>query len=199
MKRCNEDIIKHHKPYRVFGIGLNKTGTSTLKIAMQQIGYNHYPRNHRMYKEYREGNLERIFDEISTYNSFDDWPWPLMYKELFWHYGDAARFVLTYRSSPAVWVESLKRHADITPYSKIRKTVYGHCHPRGHEAEHEKIYRDHLNEVRRFFASQNAEDQLLACCWEDGLGWIQLCSFLQEPLPSAIFPHANKSIVNFGC
>ncbi|MCF2906665.1 sulfotransferase family protein [Octadecabacter sp. CECT 8868] len=180
---------------KIFGIGLNKTGTSTLKACCAQLGYSHVSCRRDLLIEYRKGNLAPMFEVADKYDCFDDWPWPLAYKELWARYADeGAVFVLTHRISAEKWLSSLKKHSLMThPVEHCRGMAYGHDYPFGHEAEHIDFYNRHTREVRAFFESQGASDRLLELCWENGDGWDELCGFLGQPVPDAPFPHTNKS------
>lgn len=184
---------KMSKPHKVFGIGLNKTGTSSLKRALVTLGCNHSDlRGHLTYK-YFNNRFDQIFDAVEEFDSFEDWPWPLMYKRVFEKYGKNARYVLTRRSSAEAWIESLKAHTLSTnPDNNPRKQIFGYDYPHGAEAQHIDFYERHLIEVRRFFASQDASEVLCEVCWEEGDGWRELCGFLNEPTPDAAFPHVNR-------
>ena len=176
---------------KIFGIGLNKTGTSSLKSAFETLGLRHLSRKPRLFKHWKKREFGAIFEWIDPYESFEDWPWPLMVPQLIARYPDA-RFVLTRRASPAVWVESLKRQSEKTnPDNNPRKTIYGHHYPHGHEAEHRAFYETHLRETRLLFA--DAPQKLTELCWDEGDGWPELCAFLGLPEPRKPFPHANKS------
>lgn len=178
---------------KVFGIGLNKTGTSTLRDCCRQFGLRHVSCRRDLLIAYRRGALDEVFAVIDQHDSFDDWPWPLMYRELYDRYaGQGAKFVLTLRASPDKWLRSLKKHALYTiPGEHCRGLAYGHNYPFRHEAHHLDFYRRHADEVRTFFQAQGAADRLLEVCWENGDGWPELCRFLDLPVPEVPFPHAN--------
>ena len=183
-------MVKKHK---VFGIGLNKTGTSSLRRALVSLGYTHCDIRGRMTYKFFQGNIPQVLDMTEEYDSFEDWPWPLMYREVFERYGDTARYVLTTRRSPEIWVESLKAHSLHTSVDKNpRKRVFGHSYPHGVEADHIAFYENHNAQVRQFFADNNAAHLLADLCWETGDGWAELCGFLNEPVQATNFPHANK-------
>ena len=178
---------------KVFGIGLNKTGTTSLKKAFVRLGFNHLERRPRLFKLWRNRRFEPIFEHAEEYESFEDWPWPLMVAELLEYYGDRARFVMTRRTSANAWVESLKRHAERTnPVQNPRKHIFGYDYPHGREAEHMAIYDRHQAHVAALF--KGCEHQLCTLCWEDGDGWPELCEFLDRPVPSGAFPRANRSV-----
>jgi hypothetical protein len=178
---------------KVFGIGLNKTGTTSLRLACETLGLRHMSCRRDLLVAVREGRLEDVFAVVDAYDSFDDWPWPLIYRPLFERYRDS-RFVLTVRASPERWLASLKKHALHTdPVRHCRGLAYGHDYPFGHEREHLAFYERHGEAVQRFFVERRAEDRLLTVCWETGDGWTELCPFLGSPVPDRPFPRANAS------
>ncbi len=179
---------------KIFGIGLNKTGTKTLGACFDILGFNAISCRADLLAYYRAGQLDRVFAVIDQFEAFEDWPYPLMYRELFARYGHNARFILTRRRDPATWLASLKKHSLKTdPDSHCRLLAYGYPYPHGVEPHHLDFYDRHLREVRAFFRSQNAQDQLLEACWEEATGWHELCAFLAKPIPAQPFPYLNKS------
>lgn len=177
---------------KVFGIGLNRTASLTLRDCLVPLGYYHLGARRDLLVHYRQGNLDPIFREIDRFDTFDDWPWPLMYRELFARYGDRARYVLTRRRSADVWLEDLMTLAAMTRGSvNCRKLAYGHEDPSGHEAEFLAFYERHLTEVRSFFREQRAEHLLLDICWEDVHDWGPLCGLMGIEPPAVPFPQAN--------
>ncbi len=188
---------KMSKPHKVFGIGLNKTGTSSLKRALMTLGYNHCPLRGQMTYKFFNNRFDQIFEVADDFDSFEDWPWPLMYRQVFEKYGETARYVLTRRNSPEAWLESLKVHSLITnPQNNPRKKIFGFDYPHGAENQHIAIYENHLVEVRKYFADQGAAHLLHEVCWEDGDGWQEICDFLEEPVPDTPFPHVNRRNVS---
>lgn len=180
------------KPFKVFGIGLNKTGTSSLKLALRRLGFDHSRRKMSFSREYFRGNMDVVFEEAETHESFEDWPWPLVYKDMFAKYGSEARYVLTTRISADVWLKSIKTHAERVRGREIRRKIYGYPFPHGVEENYIAYYENHNAEVRRFFAENNATHLLSDLCWEKGHGWLELCTFLGEPLRATEFPHSNS-------
>ena len=179
------------KRYRVFGIGLNKTGTTSLKLAFQKLGLRHFDRRPRAFKLYRQKKWDQLFEMIDGFDSFEDWPWPLMVPQLLDRFGDDARFVFTRRRSANAWVESLKAHALKThPVNNPRRHIFGYGYPHGAEEAHMAFYERHKSEIAELF--EGREYQFLDVCWEEGDGWAQLCGFLGVPEPRQPFPHANR-------
>jgi len=192
---ANGSINRRHVAYKkVFGIGLNKTGTTSLKIAFQALGFRHLDRTPRLFRYWQRGEFAQIYSEISDYQSFEDWPWPLMVRDLLEEYGEDARFVLTRRRSAEAWVDSLKQHAERTnPRQNPRKVIYGYDYPHGREAQHIAFYEAHLRATRALFSDLGANHLLAEFCWEEGHGWDELCAFLNRPVPKRDFPIANRS------
>jgi hypothetical protein len=177
-------------PFKIFGIGLNKTGTKTLKISLETLfSSRHVSCRRDLLIDFREGRLDRIFSVSDQNESFEDWPWPLLYREMFQRYGSNARFILTRRESSEKWLSSIKRHSLRTnPYNHCRLLAYGYSYPYGFESEHVAVYERHNQDVLEFFARHGVSNLLCELCWEDGDGWQKLCSFLNCPVPNLPFP-----------
>lgn len=179
---------------KLFGIGLNKTGTSTLGACARLLGFRHVSCRRDLLIRLRQGSLDELFAVCDAHDSFEDWPYPLAYRELFERYGDGARYVLTVRRSPEAWLRSLKNHALLTqPDAHCRLLAYGHAYPHGFEREHLAFYERHNAEVVAFFRERGASHLLATLCWEEGHGWPELCRLLGEPVPDLPFPHANRT------
>ncbi len=183
------------KDLKIFGLGLNKTGTSTLAGCFKLLGIErHLSCRNDLLEKYRKGDIDGIFDVVDQFQSFEDWPYPLMYKELFSRYKDNALFVLTVRESVEKWLESLKRHSLRThPTFHSRNLAYGYPYPHGYEKEHSEIYENHNRTVKDFFSAEGRSHQLLEVCWERGDGWNELCPFLDVPVPPTPLPHENSA------
>jgi hypothetical protein len=179
---------------KIFGIGLNKTGTTTLATCFRLLGFDHLGCRPDLLVELRKGRFAQVFDVIDKHQTFEDWPYPLMYRALWARYGPDAKFVLTRRRSVETWLQSLKLHSLTTdPARHCRLLAYGHAYPFGAEREHLEFYERHLLEVRQFFRAQDAADRLCEICWETGDGWAELCAFLGSAAPEVALPHENKS------
>jgi hypothetical protein len=175
---------------KVFGIGLNKTGTTTLGVCLTQLGYRHTSSNLQLTRCVAAGDLRPVFAHADRYESFEDWPWPLIYRELDERY-PGSKFVLTTRRDAETWIRSLKNHATLTGPTEFREVAYGHPMPHGREAEHIERYERHNREVREYFRERPGS--LLEVCWETGSGWKDLGEFLGREVPDLPLPHANRS------
>jgi len=177
---------------KVFGIGLNKTGTTSLGRALNILGFeNHISCDLELTKKWFKNDLSSIFEVADEHNNFEDWPWPLMYRHLYEKY-ENAKFILTLRNSPETWYESLCDHALRTGPTEYRKLVYGYYMPHDFKKEHINFYKRHNQEVKNYF-QREASESLLVLCWEKGDGWDELCEFLDNKKPKKKFPHLNRN------
>ena len=171
---------------KIFGIGLNKTGTKTLGSCLEMLGYNHHSYDEDLTRDYIFGKMDRIWEAADRYESFEDWPWPLMYEELAQRYPDA-RFILTVRASPEIWLRSLARHATrVPPQEHVDRLIYGYNYPEVAANEYLAFYERHNREVLAKLG-----DRCLAICWENGDGLAELSRFLGRPVPGGSLPHEN--------
>lgn len=183
------------KAVKVFGIGLNKTGTKSLRTALRRTGHRHYMPTRAVVQAGLKGDLPVLIDAMNRHDSAEDWPWPLRWREMRAHYGRRARFILTRRVSAEVWLDSLRRWSLRThPGSTIRRQIYGHDYPHGAEQVHLDYYNRHLDEVREAF--HDAPGQLLEICFEQGHGYPEICAFLGEDIPRKPLPHRNAASRN---
>lgn len=184
---------------KVFGIGWAKTGTTTLGECFKILGYDHQGQDLKLVKCIKEGDLSRIIALAEKKDTFEDWPWIVLYKEL-----DAAfpgsRFILT-RRKPERWILSYKNMLDrqggaSDELNQMRCTLYGLPFPRVSEGPLIERYERHNAEVERYFCERSQD--LLVVDWEEGSGWEELCHFLGKDIPSRPLPHANKGVYAYG-
>jgi|GEM_PF-1326330 len=167
---------------KVFGIGLNKTGTKTLARYLRDLGYVHrsYDSNSTLtspsYDLFAAGDTEGLLDLIASFDSCEDWPWPMLYKELDARFPNA-RFVLTTRANSDVWFRSLCNMAvRIGPFPLYEHAIYGCRMPQGHRDQMTKFYDTHNEQVRAYFAGR--DDKLVELCWDNGDDGNALARFL---------------------
>lgn len=180
---------------KVFGIGLNKTGTTTLGQCGRILGFRCLGCDKELLKQVvRDRDLVQLQDRVRQFGWFEDWPWPLVYKELD-HLFPESKFILTVRQSEDVWLDSLKRHSMRThPVNHCRKLAYGFDYPHGYERQHVEFYRQHNKSVRDYFKGR--ENDFLEICWENGDGFEKICHFLGCDIPDTPVPHANRGVDN---
>lgn len=174
---------------KVFGIGLSKTGTSSLQEALNDFGYVglHNPHPYR------------VMEQATVFNSLTDTPVVLYWQALRCQYPGAG-FILTVRQM-ASWLDSCEAHWNSTNPDGIskagrmnRRAVFGRvdfdrawfCHVR-------RTYEAHIKAV---FHGPWA-DRLLVINVCDGSvdRWKRIGRWLGvEPveIPTGGFPHMNK-------
>lgn len=180
------------RPVPVICVGLNRTGTGTLRAALGQLGYRVAVFDPDMITAWQAGDLPQLLAEARRHDVLSDLPWPLLYRELHAAFGDRARYVLTTRASAEVWVASQRMHTERTaPGTRANRLAYGLPYPHGAEDSYAAFYDAHNAAVRTHFG--HAPGIFAELCWERGDGWARLCAFLGHPVPPQPFPHKNAS------
>ena len=182
-------------PYRVFGVGMNKTGTSSLSRALRHLGVLPVA-SQRLVQ--RAGLLEAVFDRrhfepalryARMYRAFEDRPWNVwdMYRRLDERY-PGSRFVLTVRD-PDRWWLSVEHWISVSKPA-VAQRYRQHLEARS-LSRHAMVeaYLRHNEEIQQHFRGR---PDLAVLDFEGGAGWPDLCSFLDLPAPRRRFPHANR-------
>lgn len=186
----------------VIGVGLGRTGTASLKVALEHLGFGPcYHMAEAMKSREAQGlwidaangspDWDKIFD---GYGSTTDYPACNYWRELADRYPDA-KLLLTTRSVES-WIDSTQgtffspeavELAFNSPLAEFfQKTTLGHG-ARMHDREYMRRYfRDHEDQIKRAFPA----DRLLV--YEVTQGWEPLCEFLDVPVPDIPFPHVNS-------
>ena len=181
---------------KIFGIGFQKTGTSSLDKALQLLGYRavggfriNHPKGVALPPPLtNEKVLPLALARAREADAFSDNPWPPLFRELDAAFPEA-KFILTLRD-PDRWYASALRHFADTP-DDVAQWIYGVPYPKGHEARYRAVYAAHNEAVRAHFAAR--PEALLEIDFEQGAGWRELCGFLGVQVPAAPFPHDNKA------
>ena len=161
---------------KVIGVGLNRTGTKTLGYYLKKWGFRHKSYDLDAFHLLRSGRIDALLEMMNEYDSFEDWPWPLMFREIDARFPNA-RFVLTVRRTPEVWYRSLCNMAvRMGPLHEFEQYIYGYAMPQGHRQEHLRYYREHTQAVEEHFRDQPMK--LLKICWENGFYTQELADFL---------------------
>jgi hypothetical protein len=181
---------------KVFGIGFHKTGTTSLGVALQDLGYTTcggagpirdaigHPEMMRLLRDHQ---LEPIMRVADHYDAFTDNPWFILFRELDQRF-PGSKFILTVRDERR-WIESAARYFGDSD-SDLRTWIYGSGRPMGNEERWLERYREHITQVKAHFRDRS--DDLLIVDWERGSGWDDLGRFLGRTPPSRPFPHLTK-------
>lgn len=181
---------------KIFGIGFQKTATSSLNEALRLLGYNAvggFRINHKkgvaiLPPVTNAKVLAVALQRAAQADAFNDNPWPILFRDLDAAFPDA-KFILTTRA-PERWIASVVRHFGDNP-GDMARWIYGVDQPKGNEARYLEIYAAHNTAVRTHFAGR--PDKLLDIDLEQGAGWPPICAFLGKPIPAMPFPHDNPA------
>lgn len=172
---------------RVFCIGWHKTGTSTLGLALIELGYSVLGCRLDMVHPLRRRDIDAVLDCAGQFDALQDVPWAALYRELDERY-PGSRFILTKRDEDS-WLKSAHRHFSNTEIP-LHEWLYGEGRLIGNEKRYIERYRRHHRDVEGYF--QDRPDDLLVMNLTRGDGWDTLCRFLGHEVPAKPFPHANK-------
>ncbi|MEV6848652.1 sulfotransferase family protein [Actinoplanes sp. NPDC051411] len=194
----------------VIGAGFGRTGTLSLKVALEQLGFGpclhmvpllQDPETSALIRKAAEGDVDSLDVALQGYRATVDWPMTYFWRELVDRH-PAAKVILTVRD-PEKWYES----ADKTIYaaanagresgvmdpdviSMVDATVWEGTFD-GRFADREATiqrFLEHNARVRREIPA----DRLLV--FEVAQGWEPLCSFLGVPVPETPFPRLNDTV-----
>ncbi len=178
---------------KVFGIGWAKTGTTTLCVCFRELGFRHQSQRLDLVKDIARGDLSRVVEVAEEKESFEDWPWIILYREMDEAF-PGSRFILTVRE-PQRWLRSYSNMLRIEgrgseELNEIRRTLYGLPFPDVTEEQLLARYVEHNEQVVEYF--QDRPRSLLVVDWASRGGWADLCEFLGVEVPEVPFPHANR-------
>lgn len=121
--RRQVNVIRVMGKSKIFCIGANKTGTTSLKKEFSALGFivGNQKRAERLFPFYQTGDFDPIMAYCRTAQVFQDAPFSL--PETFKHVDRAypgSKFILSVRDSPEQWYQSLiKFHAKMFGNGKI--------------------------------------------------------------------------------
>jgi hypothetical protein len=193
---------------KVIGAGFGRTGTSSLKIALEQLGFGRCYHFRNMLAEWHVPRWRAILDGgapdwdrmFRGYASTADFPTASRYRELAAYYPQAKVILSTrdagdwYRSTRdtllplrralPTWLPPFGLIAEVTDKLLWRGAFEGRFEDREYMLQR---YQCHLEEVR---AAIPPERLLVFDVRE---GWEPLCAFLGVPVPETTFPRTNDS------
>jgi hypothetical protein len=166
---------------KIFGIGLSRTGTTTLTQALKILGFKtkHCPMD------------ANDFDRLEA---FTDTSVVVQFASLDQRY-PGSKYIYTIRDRDA-WLLSCRRFfAEPSPnpdFRLIRRALYG-C-DRFEEELFRAAYDRHDSNVRKYFENRMQDLLVIDICAPDTDRWQKICTFLRRPVPKIAFPWENQSI-----
>ena len=165
--------------FRVWDIGLPRTGTTTFCNAVKMLGYQRVKHNPR-------------FEHLQDLDAASDAGCVLYYKYLDYKYPNS-KFVLALRDLES-WLDSAEFIYTKYPATDKDIAIVRRMHiyesVTFDRAKFREAYYRHHEDVRRYFKDRPGD--LLEMSIVDGEGWEKLCPFLEVPIPTELFPHQNK-------
>jgi sulfotransferase family protein len=169
---------------KVWGVGLARTGTTTLCQVLQKLGYQRVLHNPH-------------FPQLETADAAADNECALFYRYLDYRF-PGSKFILTTRPLEN-WLKSIKWVLDTYPVRSTdenvpifrRMTLYGTVI--FDERKMSLTYERHHREVRDYFADRPSD--LLEIDFSRGDGWEKICPFLGFTIPDEMFPHLNARLM----
>ena len=190
----------------VIGAGFGRTGTLSLKLALDRIGCG--PCYHMKEVFEHEGHValweaarrgEQPWEALfAGYSSAVDWPASAYWKELAAYYPES-KIILTHRD-PERWYDSARstiyRRRELPPDAPATLRAHramvtalvwdGIFDGRFEDRQHAlAVFREHIEVVKRDIPPE----RLLV--FEAKQGWQPLCGFLDRPVPDDPFPRVN--------
>jgi hypothetical protein len=168
---------------KVFGIGLSKTGTTSLTEALRILGYStiHFPLGLKGVEESDAAIDNPIADKFELL----DRKYP------------GSKFIYTVRQRDE-WIRSCRKHfsrpatgVDLLEEAvELKKRLYGTA---GFDTDmFMKAYERHEERVLTYFAHRPNDILIINVCSNE-ISWGTLCSFLGKEVPDCAFPHLNKT------
>jgi hypothetical protein len=175
---------------KVFVLGLQKTGTTSMGDALTFLGYRTTGPNFIFRTDLSSSLNMRMEEVLHNYDAFQDNPWCMTYKEVFQLYPQS-KFILTVRE-PCSWLDSLKRHYRHREFEPMMYHVFGKdlIEPWNDEKLLE-FYSRHILNVKKYF--DRSPDSLLTIDLSKDDCWVDICQFLRCAVPAIDFPHSNSS------
>ncbi|SDS69317.1 hypothetical protein SAMN04515667_2755 [Formosa sp. Hel1_31_208] len=206
------------KSPKIFCIGHNKTGTTTIETVLKQMGYTkgNQVKGELLLKSWHQRDFKTIIAFCKKAQAFQDIPFslPYTYQHLDLAFPNA-KFILTERDSTEQWYESLTRfHSKLwadgkriptatdlknTPYREqgfaysFAKNVYGTPDDNIYDENVLKAFYEQYNAtVKNYFKSR--PEKLVVINVSNAKDYGKLCTFLNQPPIGDDFPWMNKTL-----
>lgn len=187
-------ITERAASQKVFCVGFQKTGTTSLGRALEILG--HTVCGYQQFRDLADAPSEyvaalvreRALSLLTSYSAFKDTPWPVLYEECD-RGSPGSRFIHVVRDEDR-WIQSVVDDFGLFDNS-IHKWIYGYGHPKGNEAAYIDRYRQHNRAVSDYFCGKSRRYVLLNLDRGE-VNWDSVCGFLDVDSPRAPWPHLNS-------
>ena len=187
---CLKSNIGMSVTNKVFCIGFQKTGTTSLGEALEMLGFRVTGVFGTEDPDMSSYVVQHALKVAENYDAFQDFPWAVLYRELDVAFPES-KFILTVRPE-GEWMASVTKHFGCRS-KPMRTWIYGIGYPAGNEGIYLERYDRHNREVVEYFKDRPGD--LLVLKLTEGEGWRELCGFLGCSVPSDEFPSSNTSKV----
>lgn len=180
---------------KVFGIGLPKTGTTTLGKCLSMLGYRVKGFDIDAAEAVFLSRFDQVMQTMSHYDACRDAPLFYIFRQLDEAF-PGSMFILIVRKDAETWLKSdIRQDLRMTePVSRRASEFFvGHFENIGVGTERPTdLYNSHHESVCKYFAGQESRFRVMN--WESGDGWRELCDFIGVDIPENMpFPHENAS------
>jgi hypothetical protein len=183
-------IVKDLEFNKVFGIGLSRTGTYSLELALRNLGLKtvHFP---DFMLGLRNGRLVFQYQLADEYTALTDTPIALFFRELDQHF-PGSKFILTTRDK-SEWLDSCRRHFSNEikgneVIEALHMALYG---TKSFDQEcFSKAFDRHRNMIAQYF--ENRPNDLLILDVDEPQKYKKIGEFLGLEYIGLEYPHANK-------
>ncbi|MCS3824364.1 sulfotransferase family protein [Salinibacter ruber] len=199
--------IESENEEKVFGIGLSRTGTTSLAHALRKIGYStaHWK---------VQGKIIGI-EELYEFDAVTDTPVSCRFEQLYRAF-PKSKFIYTTRRLKG-WIKSIKNHHGYevprsapTPshqrrinnikrsteskhtYRNLLEAMYTYQSLYGRHESWKEAYKKHDENIKNFFKTRNEKRVLELNVIGEKKPYTKLCQFLDVEEPKSSFPHKNK-------
>ena len=180
---------------KIFGVGLPKSGTTSIRSALRILGFKSYGANAGqngfiLKKQLLNKNFKLKF--LNKFNVLYNFASAVFYKELDQVYPNS-KFILNIRDKE-LWLASSEKwfakYPGLSPVSKMLfPKLYG-CR-KFNKDKFSAMYDKHIENVLIYFADRPQDLLVINVC--NGDGWEKLCPFFGLDQPNVEFPWENKN------
>jgi len=188
--------------YKIFCIGQNKTGTTSLTRALSTLGYRLCPED-MMYnygsvhfKNFKDGKFDEILKIVEKYDAFEDRPWNHtdFYKILDRTF-EGSKFILTTRDVEQWWDSYIKWDKkvglrNLWHYKMNSEVCYGVDNFLDNPDLSKQIYLDRNDKIKNYFSGN---PNFLVLDVNEDNKFEKLCKFLNKEFPNKSYPYLNRN------